>query len=243
VAAEKLDLARPRALGDLVSAAFTLFARHFSLVFTLALIVVAPYGLLVDGVWGGTLAEGPDADPEVGPTATSAAISAFVAGPLVTAMLARVVLALAEGRTMSVGEGLRAGLQVFLPAAVAIALAVLVTVLGFALLILPGIFLGVLLAFAGQAVVVDGCRGVAALRRSAELVRGDWWSTFGRLIVINLVAFVITIIPGAFAAAIENGAIHTTLVIIGNAMGIAFSAVATTLLFFDRRARKEPVPA
>jgi len=47
-----LDLGRPRELGDLVGTALGLFLRHFSLFFTPALIVVAPYVLVVDGIWG-----------------------------------------------------------------------------------------------------------------------------------------------------------------------------------------------
>jgi hypothetical protein len=238
VAAGGLDLERPRALGDLVTAAFNLFTRHFSLVFTLAIIVVTLPGLLINGVWGGTLADAADADPPVEVFVASGLVGTFLVGPLVTAMVVCVVLALRDGREPTVGEALRAGLRIFLPAAVAIGIAALLTAAGL-ILVLPGIWLGVLLLFTGQAVVVDGCRGTAALRRSAEVVRGQWWSTFGRIIVISLVAAAVALIPGLLAVAIDQGALHTALIIIGDAMGAAFSAVATTLLFFDRRARRQ----
>ena len=235
---ERIELEKPRELGDLLTVAFNLFTRHFSLVFTLALIVAAPAGLLIGGVWGGALAEGNDVEPGVGPTIVSAAVGTFVTGPLVTAMVVCVLLSLADGRVLSVGEAVRAGLRIFLPAAAAIALAALGTIAG-AILIVPGVYVGVLWAFTAQAVVVDGRRWTAALGRSAELVRGQWWSTFGRLIVINLVALAVSLLPNLVAEGVSNGAIYTSLVIIGESLGVAFAAVATTLLYFDRRARKE----
>jgi hypothetical protein len=235
---ERIELERERELGDLITVAFNLFTRHFSLVFTLALIVAAPAGLLIGGVWGRTLAEGNDAEPGFAPTLAANAVGAFVTGPLVTAMVVCVLLSLVDGRVLTVGEAVRAGLRIFLPAAAAIALAALGTLAG-AILIVPGIYLGVLWAFTAQAVVVDGRRWTGALGRSAELVRGQWWSTLGRLIVINLVAVALSLLPGLVAEAVSNGAIYTSLIIIGDSLGIAFGAVATTLLYFDRRGRKD----
>jgi hypothetical protein len=235
---ERLELERPRELGDLVTAAFNLFTRHFSLVFTLAIAVVALPGLLIGGVWGGSLAEGPDAELEPGPVVASTLVGTFVAGPLVTAMVVCVVLAVGEGRVPALGDAVRAGLRIFLPAALAIGLAALATLAAGLALVLPAIWVGVLLVFTGQAVVVDECRGTAALRRSVEIVRGQWWSTFGRVVVISLVGFALGLIPGLLAAAFSNGAIYTSLVIVGDAMGTAFTAVGITLLFFDRRARR-----
>ena len=71
---ERIDLDRPRELGDLITVAFNLFTRHFSLVFTLALIVTAPIGLLIGGVWGRSLADGADTELMVGPTPGSASL-------------------------------------------------------------------------------------------------------------------------------------------------------------------------
>ena len=42
------------------------------------------------------------------------------------------------------------------------------------------------LVFVPQAVVIDGARGPAALRRSSEVVQGFWWRTFGLVVLVNL---------------------------------------------------------
>jgi hypothetical protein len=49
---------------------------------------------------------------------------------------------------------------------------------GTALFFVPGIWVLVLWYFAAQAVVVDGQLGLAALRRSGEVVKGHWWRVF-----------------------------------------------------------------
>ena len=62
----RLELDRPRTLGELVALTFELFGRHLATFLTLTLIVVAPAVILVDGVWGGYLADGGNAEPSAG---------------------------------------------------------------------------------------------------------------------------------------------------------------------------------
>jgi hypothetical protein len=235
---EGLELERPRALGDLVTLSFNVFTRHFTPLFTLAMIVVAPYVLLIDGVWGRALAEGADARQNSGPTAVYVAVGFLVVQPLMAATVARYLLALQEGRQLDVGEALRGGVAVVAPAAAAVALAAVGIAAGALLLVLPGIWLAVRWAFVAQAVVVDGERGAEALRASAALVDGSWWSTCGRLLVLNVVGGAIALITGLPAAGITNGVVYVVLTTIGTAASIAYTAVATTMLFFDRRARR-----
>ena len=240
----RLELGRPRELGELLSLALSLFVRHFSLFFTLALIVVAPYVLIVDGLWGRELADGVDADPPLAAQITSGLLSAIVAQPLITAMHARIVLAIAEGRVPAVGEALRAGLQVFLPAAAVVVLYTLGVMAGLLALIVPGIWLGVRWYFGPQAVVVDGRRGVEALRASDAVVAGQWWPTFGRLLVLGIAGLLIGLIGGGLLQAIGTAADSPALFVVGRILGDAaaasFAALAGTLLFFDRRARNAP---
>ena len=50
---------------------------------------------------------------------------------------------------------------------------------GLVAFVIPGIWLAVVLYFASQAVVAEGRPPIEALRRSRELVRGQWWRVFG----------------------------------------------------------------
>jgi hypothetical protein len=58
--------------------------------------------ILVDGGWGGALADGGDADPSVA-ASVSAALGLLVIPPLVTALHVAVVQALARGEEPTVG--------------------------------------------------------------------------------------------------------------------------------------------
>src|SRR4051794_38033828 len=111
-----LELERPRDLGDLLTLSFNVFTRHFTPLFTLAMIVVTPYVLLIDGVWGRALAEGADARQHQGPTAVYVLVGFLVVQPLMAATIVRYLRALEEGRVLDVGAALRAGLEVVLPA-------------------------------------------------------------------------------------------------------------------------------
>jgi hypothetical protein len=236
-----LDLGRPRELGELVVLALRLYTSNFSLFFTPALILVAPYVLLVDGVWGRQLADGADADGPRGAMVVSVALSLLIAQPLITAMHARIVEAMGQGRVPSMGEAARAGLAVFLPAAGVVLLFSIGVAIGFIALVAPGVYLAVRWYFGPQAVVVDGLRGPAALQRSGEIVQGQWWSTFGRLFVLSLVGLLVGVVVGGILGAIGQAADSPALFVAGQVLSQAaatsFAALAGTLLFFDRRAR------
>jgi len=234
----ELDLSRHRDLGDLLSTTFALFSRHAAVFLTAALIVSAPVTLIVDGIWGRALAEGPDSDPERAVQWTSTALQIIVI-PLVTAMQVVIVQRLAHGTEPTVGETLRAASARFPAAVGAIVLYGLGVAVGLVLLIVPGIWLLVRWAFAAQAAVVDALGPVDALRRSAELVRDRWWRTFGLLLVSAIVFGLLGSIITAILTAVDNGAIYVAGLIVVQALVLSLTAIFSTLLFFDLRARRE----
>ena len=241
----ELDLDRPRDLSALISTAFTTWWHHLGVFVALAAIPVFPAIFLLDGVWAGTLSD-PD-NTDVAATITSAVVQMIVIGPLVTAMHVLVVLGLARGDHPTVGPALRDGIRVLPFVSVAVVLYTLATALGFLALIIPGFFLGIALYFAPQAAVVDEARGVAALRRSWELVKGWWWRTFGILLVLailsGLLALPLGFVTQIIGSAAENGPLYVLGSAIAQTVSLSFTALAGTILFFDLRARKTAAPA
>lgn len=71
------------------------------------------------------------------------------------------------------------------------ALASLVSIAGFTLFILPGIFFSTALLFAAFFLVNENMRGRDALAHSYTYMMGYWWPVFGRLVLlmITLIAF------------------------------------------------------
>lgn len=80
-------------------------------------------------------------------------------------------------------------------------LASLATLVGFLLLIIPGIIIGVWFVFPIVVYMVEGDRGTVALRKSREYVRGYWWAVFGRLVVLFIFLGAISIVPAIFILA------------------------------------------
>ena len=109
------------------------------------------------------------------------------------------------------------------------------------------VYLMVYFGFAPQAVIVEGCRPVEALKRSLALVRRRWWMVFVRLIALSLIVlgmFIALTLPAMLIASAEEPiAIADTLSFLSDmVVAVLVSplvAIGGTLLYFDLRARKE----
>ncbi len=234
----RLDLSHPRTYGELLRTSLQVFGRHADILLTLALVLVAPVTLVVDGIWGRALADGVNADPSLASQGVSAALSVFVILPLVIAATALVVRDLGGGTAPGdVGATLRAGLQRFPAVFGAVVLYTVACLAGFVLLVVPGVWLAIRCYFAAQAAALDGLGPSAAMRRSSELVQGRWWRTFGCLVATGLLLGLIgSIATNAFAAS-GNGALFVAGASIVESVVVSITATFAALLFFDLRAR------
>ncbi len=92
--------------------------------------------------------------------------------------------ALAAGKPESVGEAVHRGWKLFPGFFWVNILAGLATVAGLIVFIIPGIIIGLRLAFVPFIFINEGIRGSAALRRSWELTRGISWIVLARMYVL-----------------------------------------------------------
>jgi hypothetical protein len=236
----RLDLTRPRAYGELLSTSLQVFASHVDVLLTLAILLVAPVTLLVDGIWGGLLADGLDAKPSVASQIVSAALNAFVVLPLVTAAGALLVQGLGRGEApRDVGAALRAAGRVFPRVLGAQLLYGLAIIGGFILLVIPGIWVAVRFYFAAQAAALDGDMPADAMRRSGEVVKGSWWRTAGCLLMTVILVGVTAEIAATILGGTGSGALYVAGRIVFQAIAVGVTAVFATLLFYDLRARHE----
>ena len=125
--------------------------------------------------------------------------------------------------------------------------------LGLAFLLIPAVAAGALMIYwslSVQAVMVEGCKAVEALRRSFGLVRGSWWRVFGIVVVLLLVMIGLTLVVGApfalasrLAAPTDATALSEAIQLLGGAVAVVvvppIAAIAMTLLYYDLRVRKE----
>lgn len=132
--------------------------------------------------------------PMIVMTVIGAVINAFVFAAILCHLIA-----VREGRTPTLGEASRAGLSRLVPVAVTFVLYLLALMVGFVLLVVPGIWLGTALGLCSYA-VVDGCGPIDAMKRSMQLVRGNWWRTtilFSVVLLISIIlSLAISLVPG-----------------------------------------------
>ncbi len=123
------------------------------------------------------------------------------------------------------------------------------TIVGFILLIIPGIYLGIAFTVAVPALLSENLRGSKALARSRRLVKGRWWPTLGLVILGSLLAGVVNsalvglavgvAAEGANASTVLGFTVSTTASILAKAITTPFTAAYVTVLYFDLRVRRE----
>jgi hypothetical protein len=112
-----------------------------------------------------------------------ALVAALLGFAVVVGAVTRAAVAAAAGHDLGVARSYRFGIGRVWPLLGVLLMSWLLTGLGLALLVVPGVVVGVLLAVSVPALVVEGTRAHAALSRSWDLVRFHWWHAFGTILV------------------------------------------------------------
>jgi hypothetical protein len=115
-------------------------------------------------------------------------------------------------------------------------------IIGFILIIIPGLILLTLWSVTVPVEVLEH-RGVfGSFRRSRELVRGNGWNVFGVIVIVWVVAIVVSFL----VALLASGLGHVGRDLVQWAVNVAIApvvALSATVLYFElRRAHAEPAP-
>ncbi|MDO8510056.1 MAG: hypothetical protein Q7S15_00320 [bacterium] len=76
---------------------------------------------------------------------------------------------------------------------------------GYALFVIPGIFLSIAMSFAPFAFIVEGKRGITALAASWHYARGYWWGILLRLLALVLLAGLVSLVVTLAVVTIQPG--------------------------------------
>jgi hypothetical protein len=167
-----------------------------------------------------------------------ALLLSLVATTLFTGMVVELVADVQDGRRdHNAGELLRAVTPVLGQLILVGIVAGVGIVVGFLLVIVPGLILITIWSVAAPVVVLERPGVFAALGRSRELVRGNGWQVFG---VIFILFFLILIVSSAVELAANSagtGAGLVARVVIGVLTG-PLSALAQAVLYFELRGRR-----
>jgi len=118
----------------------------------------------------------------------------------------------------------------------------LVIMLGFILLIIPGFIFALWYAFATYTVLFEGKKGIGALKRSKELVKGQFAAIVGRFLFLMLISIVV-IVP---LVLIMSATVESQSQILSNmaisVLNLAIYPIMTAYMYyiyFDLRKEKE----
>jgi len=101
----------------------------------------------------------------------------------------------------------------------------LISIIGFVLLIIPGIIFSVWYVFSKYVFISEGLKGMAALKRSKELVRGFWWKVFWRFVGFGFIVFVVMIPVTVVMEILDSSG----LMLLGEILGLVLNALIAPL--------------
>jgi hypothetical protein len=237
-----IRLDRARDISAMFGDALTMYGRHFTAFFVLGAAIVLPANLIVSGIGLDQLGARYDDQSSAAEAVIPSLVSFLVVAPLVTATCIHALREAAMGRAPSLGRALNAGFEVFAPVFAAVLLAAMGIALGLVALIVPGVYLAIRWYFVPQSVFLQGARGMGALRRSGETVRGFWWRTLGIVLLANLAATIPALLILVPFDAIARSADRELWALVGTGLAQSlttpFVALISTLLWFDLLARR-----
>jgi hypothetical protein len=165
-----------------------------------------------------------------------ALVISLVATTLFTGMVVELVADVRDGRRdASPGRLLRAVTPVLgqlILVGIVTGIGILV---GFILIVIPGLILATLWSVAAPVVVLERPGGLRALGRSRELVRGNGWNVFA---VILLLVILVGLVGSGIELAADAAGTGVGLVVrvVVGILTAPISALAAAVLYFDLRA-------
>jgi hypothetical protein len=238
----------PMTTGALLDRAFRLYTGNFSLMLGITAGAYVPFYLIMlvlETSVGGNLQSRAGGLSTLLFQLLFMIFWASVAFPIASGATTYAISERYLGNEVTIGGALRRGLRHFLPLSIAQITATIRVLIGLFLLIVPGILWMLSYSLIVPAILIEGQRAIASLRRSSELVRGYRGKVFWVLLIVNLLQAVLAVGVGMisnllFGAASASGEILDSA--LGNLLSIFLTPlgiIAAILLYYDMRIRKE----
>ncbi|WP_291842059.1 hypothetical protein [Maricaulis sp.] len=196
-------------IGRILSGTFSLYFRNFPLFFGVVFLPYVVYALLVvDPINQSVTLDPTNPFANIGQSFLVGGLSMLLI-IFLQAVIVRMSISLHGGQGAQLGAALRGALTGFLPILLLGIVAAIAIMLGFLLLIVPGLYILALLYVYVPAIVFEKA-GFSALGRSEELTKGYRWSIVGIILVIVVINWIIS--------GIYTAVIMTTVVDFGGIM-------------------------
>jgi hypothetical protein len=234
--------------GALLDRAFRLYTGNFSLMLGITAAAYVPFYLImlaIESSFSGSLqAQGVDLATllfQIAFIVLWASIAFPIAGGAATYAISERYL----GNNVTIGESLRLALIRFWTLSVAQIIATIRVMFGFLLFVVPGILWMLSYSLAVPVILVENQKATTSLRRSRDLVKGHRGKVFCVMLIINLLQVIpimgVNMISGMiFNTQTGGGAVLNSAIInLASIFLTPLAIVATILLYYDMRIRKE----
>lgn len=221
--ANEIDLSTPRTVGQILDAAFGIYARRPLLFMFLTGIVLVPYGVVVVLV----------SQPKHVSAATEFILvlaDLALVNPFIATLEMQVLIDLGAGRRPRLRDVITRSLKVVAVVAAADIVAGLCELIGL-ILVVPGVLAAVRFAVAAPVAATEGVSWPEAIRRSLQLTRGNFWRVLGVLAIQGVLTYLVALILGG--SGVPAGIVGAVLALLAQ----SFCTLLIGLLYFDLRAR------
>lgn len=235
-------------MGRVVSRTFGVIGRNFVVFAVLALIVAGVPVVLVNYLTEAAAA-GATFDARLG--SGIASLISFLASCVLQAALIHGTISDLNGRKAAFGDCLATGMRFLLPVVGVSILTGLAVALGFLLLIVPGVLMGLAWCVNVPVVVVERTGITSTFSRSADLTRGCRWPILGLVVAYGLVAWVIDVVGvvashGFSVASLTAGGLNPIELVVLTVVQVAqalIGAAGIASIYYELRTNKEGVSA
>lgn len=198
-------------IGGVIRRTFALISRHFG-AFAVATAVLVFLPSLVSSASGVTTTRAFDAAGHLRDTSTNVSllggggsVLVWLTSLLLYGIVVRAALGDLRGEPFDISAGLAASLKAFLPNLGIWILYYIAIVVGFVLLVVPGLMLQCTWLVVIPSSMAEGTGVVGAFRRSRSLTSGHRWTIFGLLLLYALLFVLVGVLAFFGASTLSNG--------------------------------------
>jgi hypothetical protein len=226
---------RAMSFAEIVDTGFRLVRDHFVLLAGIGFLFYAPFTVLMDILVRPQDPNQIDVSRALGMIGLG--LATMILSPIAHGAMTVAIGNVYRGQPIGFIDAYRASLRRVIALLGTALLATLGILVGFILLVLPGLYLMVAWQLVTPIVMLEGIAGSPALSRSSDLLRGHLWRAFGIIMLsVIIVALLNSVLP-LLVSGIPFA--HTIVSAVAQSVGYAFSTGVLVVLYFDMRCRKE----
>jgi hypothetical protein len=226
-------------VGRVLGRTGTIFSQHFVIFFLVAVVAALPTVLLiqrnVDAMTAGT--PSPDLFLMMG----IGIVLAMVLGLLSQAVMLHAAFQAMRHRPVSLGDSLKVGLARVIPILLLAIVMGFLMMLGFLLLLVPGLILMTMWWVGTPACVVERTGPWSSLKRSAALTKGHRWKVFGLIILLFIINLIVSQILEVVLLLVGNDLLSILARLLWGALYGAYYAISVVITYHDLRVAKEGI--